>query len=164
MHGVSRGDVAARCLHAARAGLVGALAYLLAQELDRRLGNPRSNDLVLLGGLVTRQERLWRPLGFFMHLAAGAAFGVLFDAVAAPRLPGPYWLRGVAMAQIENVVLWPLVAVFDRIHPAIEHGELAPLNRPIYVAQAIWRHLALGVAVGALLGPSRDPDSPSEAA
>ena len=35
------------------AGMVGAVAYLVAQEVDRRIVNPRSNDLVLIGGMFT---------------------------------------------------------------------------------------------------------------
>lgn len=139
-------------VRAAAAGLVGALAYLAAQEADRRLVNPRSNDLVLLGGLATSRPALRRPLGLILHLLAGAAFGVVFRRVAAPRLPGPYWLRGVLAAQLENAVLWPLVLVLDRVHPAIRSGDLAPLNRPVYAVQAAWRHLALGAVLGAVHG------------
>jgi hypothetical protein len=134
------------------------VAYLAAQELDRRLGNPRSNDMILLGGMVTRRERAWTPLGTVMHLLAGATFGVTFETVVAPRLRGPYWLRGVVMAQAENVALWPLVILMDRLHPAVESGALAPMNHPIYFAQAAWRHLALGAVMGLVLGTPADGD------
>jgi hypothetical protein len=87
-----------------------------------------------------------------LHLLAGATFGLIFEAVVAPRLPGPYWLRGILMAQFENATLWPVLMVLDRIHPAVRSGELTPMNRPIYFGQAVWRHLALGVVMGALLG------------
>lgn len=146
-------------LRAVRAGLAGAAAYLVAQEIDRRMVNPRSNDLLLLGGMVTSQERLWRPLGLVMHFAAGATFGLLFQRIAAPRLPGPYWLRGMLLAQIENASLWPIVLLLDRTHIAVRRGDLAPMNQPVYFAQAVWRHLALGVLIGALLSPS-DADEP----
>ena len=73
----------------------------------------------------------------------------------APRLPGPYWLRGVAMAQAENLTLWPLVLLIDRSHPAVKSGDLAHMSRPIYFGQAVWRHLALGAVLGALLGCRR---------
>jgi hypothetical protein len=55
------------------------------------------------------------------------------------------------MAQAENVTLWPLVLLIDRSHVAVRHGELARMNRPIYFWQAVWRHLALGAVLGALL-------------
>jgi hypothetical protein len=137
------------------AGVGGGIAYLVAQEIDRRLVNPRSNDLVLLGGLVTSRPSVWRPLGLILHLLASASFGLIFEAVVAPRLPGPYWLRGVAMAQAENLTLWPLVLLIDRSHVAIRSGDLARMNRPVYVGQAVWRHFALGAVLGALLGDRR---------
>ena len=142
-----------RLARAALAGVAGALAYLAEQELDRRVANPRSDDLVLLGGLVTGRSEIWRPLGLGMHLCAGAAFGVGFETLVARRLPGPYWLRGAVAAQIENAALWPLIAVIDRVHPAVRRGALAPLNRPVYFAQAVPRHAALGAVLGLVLGP-----------
>ena len=139
----------------ALAGIVAALVYLAEQELDRRLLNPRSNDLDLLGGMLTDDDRLWRPLGMVMHLAAGASFGVLFDRVLGAHVPGPYWLRGVALAQLENAVLWPVVPVLDRVHPAVGQGTLAPMNRPPYFLQAVLRHLAFGATLGLLLDRRR---------
>ena len=142
------------------AGLGGGLAYLAAQEIDRRMVNPRSNDLVLLGGLVTDNSAVWRPLGLVMHLLASATFGLLFETMVAPRLPGPYWLRGVIMAQTENVTLWPLVLLIDRTHIAVKRGDLASMSRPVYFGQAAWRHLALGAVLGALLGRWRAGSAP----
>ena len=137
----------------ALAGVAAALAYLAEQEIDRRLVNPCSNDLDLLGGLVTDDDRFWLPPGLAMHLSAGAAFGIVFDRVIAGRLPGPYWLRGVTMAQVENAALWPLIPILDRVHPAVRRGRLTPMHRRAYFAQAVLRHLALGAALGLLLDP-----------
>lgn len=146
------------------AGVAGAFAYLAAQELDRAVVNPRSNDMILLGGMVTNRARYWMPLGTAMHLLAGASFGLVFEAVVAPRLRGPYWLRGILMAQAENASLWPLVMLLDRSHPAVKTGALAPMNRPVYAAQAVWRHLALGAVMGLILGaPSSAADDIHEA-
>lgn len=142
---------------AAAAGAAGALAYLAEQEVDRRVANPRSDDLILLGGMVTGVAGLWRPLGLAMHLTAGAVFGVLFELVVAPFLHGPYWLRGAVMAQAENLLLWPLIVVIDRVHPAVRQGALAPLNRPVYFAQAVLRHAALGGVLGLILGSPPKP-------
>jgi hypothetical protein len=144
-----------RTCEAAVAGLAGGVGYLAAQALDRRLVNPRSDDLVLLGGLVTGREALWRPLGLVMHLLAAATFGLIFDRLVAPHLPGPYWLRGVVMAQAENTTLWPLMLLINRSHPAVRHGELANLTRPVFYAQEAWRHLALGAGMGLVLGARR---------
>jgi hypothetical protein len=141
----------------ANAGVAAALAYLAEQELDRRLLNPRSDDLLLLGGLVTSNAPIRRPLGLAMHLVAGALFGVAFTRVAAPRLPGPEWLRGVMAAQLENAALWPIVMLLDRVHPAVRRGDLARLNRPSYFFQQVLRHLALGATVGLLAGGGPRP-------
>ena len=148
-----------RLARSAAAGAAAALAYLAEQEIDRRLLNPRSDDLLLLGGLVTRDARIWRPLGLAMHLTAGAVFGVAFDRVAARLVPGPGWLRGVVVAQVENAALWPLVALLEPVHPAVRRGMLAPLNRPPYFFQQVLRHLALGATVG-LLAPRPGPAAP----
>ncbi|MCC7368292.1 MAG: hypothetical protein IT306_07715 [Chloroflexi bacterium] len=142
-----------RSLRALAAGVAGALAYLAAQEIDRRLVNRGTNDLLLLGGLVTGNEAAWPPLGLLMHLSAGATFGLLFDRVAAPRLRGPMWLRGVLLAQIENTTLWPVVLLLDRSHVAVKRGHLAPMSTPTYFLQAVWRHAALGAVIGLLLPP-----------
>jgi hypothetical protein len=142
-----------RTVRSLLAGSAGAVAYLAAQEVDRRVVNPRSNDLLLLGGMVTTNETAWRPLGLVMHLLAGASFGLIFDRIVAPRLCGPYWLRGVLMAQFENATLWPLVLLLDRSHVAVKGGHLAPMHQPVYFGQAVWRHLALGAVMGWLLQP-----------
>jgi hypothetical protein len=144
-----------RVVRAALAGVAGALAYLAEQELDRRVANPRSDDLVLLGGMLTTRSSAWRPLGLGMHLAAGAVFGIAFEAVIAPLLRGPYWLRGAVMGQVENALLWPLIPIVDRVHPAVRVGALAPLNRRVYFAQAVLRHVALGAVLGLVLGAPR---------
>ena len=141
-----------RLVRAALAGVVGALGYLAEQELDRRVVNARSDDLILLGGLVTSEASGWRLIGLGMHLMAGAAFGVVFEAVVAPLLRGPYWLRGIVMGQAENAALWPIVVLVDRFHPAVRSGVLAPLNRPVYFAQSVLRHIALGAVLGLVLG------------
>lgn len=139
----------------ALAGVAGAFAYLAEQELDRRWLNSRSDDLILLGGMLVSDDRYARLLGLAMHLTAGGLFGVAFGRAMAPRLVGPYWLRGVVAAQIENAALWPLVIFLDRVHPAVRRGSLAPLSRPVYFGQAVLRHLALGATVGLLEGRSR---------
>jgi len=99
-----------------------------------------------------------------MHVLAGASFGVAFEAVVAPRLRGPYWLRGIQMAQAENASLWPLVMLMDRIHPSVKSGALAPMNRPAYFGQAVWRHLALGAIMGLVLGAPPADDAAQQAA
>jgi hypothetical protein len=109
------------------AGLAGAVAYLIAQEVDRRIVNPLSNDLVLLGGPFTSRPGLRLAVGLPLHLLGGVSMGLLFERWAATWLPGPYWLRGVMLLQIESATLFPLVRGMDRVHPAARSGELAPM-------------------------------------
>jgi len=143
-----------RVARAAVAGVVGAVAYLVAQEVDRRLVNPRSNDLVLIGGLFTASRSVARGLlGLVLHVLGGVSLGLAFEGFVARHLRGPYLLRGIVMVQVESALVFPSVFLFDRCHPAVESGELAPLGRPVYFVQQAWRHLALGATIGALLGP-----------
>ncbi len=138
------------------AGLAGAVAYLIAQEIDRRIVNPRANDLILLAGPFTSRPRLRLSLGLVLHLLGGASMGLFFERYAARHLHGPYWLRAIVLLQIENTTLFPLVWGINRVHPAVKTGELAPLWSTTYFAQEVWRHLALGAVMGALLGPPAD--------
>ncbi|MFN8525088.1 MAG: hypothetical protein U0821_18485 [Chloroflexota bacterium] len=159
--GIARPPLDYDMIRAALAGIAGALAYLAAQEVDRRIANPRSDDLALLAGWLSPRPRVYRPIGLAAHLMAGATFGLGFHRVVAPRLPGPLWLRGMLAAQAENALLWPLVWGVDRWHPAVMRGTLAPLNRGVYFRQSVWRHAALGLVLG-LLCP-RDPTQPAPA-
>jgi hypothetical protein len=143
------------------AGLAGSLAYLVAQEIDRRVANPRSNDLVLIGGMFTANRSAARGLiGLTLHLLGGVSLGLLFETFVGRRLPGPYWLRGILMVQVESATVFPVVVLFDRFHPAIRSGELAAVTRPVYFAQQAWRHLALGAVLGALLSPRSPSPTP----
>ena len=88
-----------------------------------------------------------------LHVLGGVSLGLAFEGFVARRLRGPYLLRGIVMVQVESALVFPSVFLFDRTHPAVKSGELAPLGRPVYFAQQAWRHLALGAVIGALLGP-----------
>ena len=140
-----------RALRIVWSGLGAGVAYLVAQEIDRKLVNPSSDDLILVGGFATGNPRYWRPVGAFNHFFVSLAFAVIYDRLVVSRLPGPSWLRGALAFQVENAVTWPLVMLCDRFHPAVQAGALSPLNRPIYFLQEIWRHLAFGVVLGLLL-------------
>ena len=138
-------------------GVAGSLASLVAQAVDRRIVNPRSDDLVLIGGMFTDRTPARGMIGLILHLLGGVSLGLLFEAYIRRRLWGPYWLRGIAMVQIENAAVFPVVVLLDRFHPAIRSGELAPVTRSVYFAQQAWRHLALGAVIGMLLSPGSPP-------
>jgi len=131
----------------AAAGAVAAAVWAVQQPADRRVFGVPYDDTELLGKLVTRGPA-WRPVGFAMHLANGAAFGAGY-AVLRDRIPLPAAARGPFAAMVENVVSWPGVAASERVHPA--RDELPRLwGTPGAFAQATWRHLLFGAVLGEL--------------
>src|SRR5262245_15170067 len=108
-----------------RAGVAGVAAtggWALAERpLARLLGTGDFGDVRLLGRLIA-PGRLWPVAGLAVHLGNGAAFGVAFDRLG---------LRGVRdavlVAEAENVALWPVMALLDRIHPDRRSGHWPPL-------------------------------------
>lgn len=136
-----------RMTRGAAAGAVAAAVWALQQPADQRVFGVPYDDTELLGKFVTRGPA-WRPAGWAIHLANGAAFGAAY-AHLAPRMPAPAWARGPLAAMVENVVSWPGVALSERLHPARE--ELPALWRvPGAFAQATWRHLLFGAVLGEL--------------
>lgn len=133
----------------ALAGLFGALAYLMEMGFDIAITRKRTNDLRLLAGLVPGGERFWPVLGTVIHFFNGAALGVIYARVQQ-SLPGRGWLRGLLFAQIENLVLWPLMILIDRVNPAIKSGSLPVYNRPLPFLQEVPRHAAYGAVLGAV--------------
>jgi hypothetical protein len=132
---------------AAVAGTVAAAAYLAEMAVDLPLLDCPTNDLLLLGGIFSRDRRVWPLVGTALHFGFGATLAQGYGLVAR-RLPGPPWLRGVAFTMVENTLLWGLVPLFDRFHPAIRAGDLPKMNRPIPFLQQVLRHIAYGAALG----------------
>jgi hypothetical protein len=89
----------------------------------------------------------WRALGLTLHLANGAAFGAAFDRAG---LSGPK--AGVAAAQLENLALWPALAVMDEIHPDRRDGSWPRLvtNRRILLQEVV-AHGLFGAVLGTLV-------------
>jgi hypothetical protein len=135
--------------HAILAGLAGAVAFLFAMAVDLAVLRRRTNDLRLLAGLLPGGARFWPLLGTLMHLANGAALGVLYGRLRRV-FPFSGWLAGSLFALAENLALWPIVALLDRVHPEIRAGRLEPFNRPVPFLQEVWRHLAYGLTLGIL--------------
>ncbi len=55
-------------------------------------------------------------------------------------------------AEAENALLWPLVAVLDRLHPDVRSGAWPPLARnPHAAAQEVLGHAVFGAVLGGLL-------------
>jgi len=136
----------------ARAGAAGgaaAVVWGLLEPLDRRLLRCDYSDIAILGKAVTRGPA-WRPVGFAIHAANGAAFGLVFEEVRRrTRLPARPLALGMALA--EHVALYPLGWFVERYHPARGEPGIPPLLRnPRAFAQATWRHAVFGVVLGRL--------------
>ncbi len=137
-------------LHAALAGAVAAAIWALQEPLDRRVFRFPYSDVALLGLFVTRGPH-WRPVGLALHVANGAAAGIVFWALHE-WLGGSVFWGAVAFALAEHVITFPLTWLTDRFHPARGAPELPMLHRSWRAfAQATWRHLLFGVVLGLIL-------------
>lgn len=133
----------------ALAGIVSGVAYLAAQSLDMSAARNRVDDRVLLGRLLPVSPSQATTAGTIMHLVNSVVFSAAFRLVGRDLLKGPMWFRGATFALIENVVLYPLVLLED-FHPALRDGQMDSFQSWTAFAQAMWRHLVLGVVLGAL--------------
>jgi len=81
---------------------------------------------------------------FAIQLCNGAAFGAAFEKAGLGGVRA-----GAAVAQIENFVLWPTMAVVDRVHPDRSDGTWPPLlaNRRA-TAQEVADHALFGAVLG----------------
>jgi hypothetical protein len=132
--------------------VVAAAAWAAAEPaLGRVAGTPYS-DVRLLGRVVTR-TRAWPVAGLALHLANGAAFGALFERSGLRGVKA-----GVCVAQAENLALWPLMAVVDRVHPDRRTRDWPPLvSSPRVAAYEVATHALFGAVLGALL-PKRETE------
>ena len=133
-------------MRGAVAGAIAAALWAAAEPaLGRAFGTPFS-DVRLLGRMVTR-GRLWPIAGVILHVGNGATFGWAFE-----RLGGKGALRGVVVAEIENLVLWPAMAIVDRVHPDRRDGTWPPLLAdPRTFAFEATTHALFGATLGALV-------------
>ncbi len=139
------------------AGLLSGLAFVAAEALDKVLLKGRYSDMKLLGMAVTRKSPHYLFVGLPWHLLNSVAFAYFYSKLAGPRLPGPGWLRGLALGMIENNVLWfGLITATNKVHPAVKDGSMPPIRLwgRDWVA-GIGRHVALGIVLG-LLCPVED--------
>jgi hypothetical protein len=135
-------------IRGALAGAAAAAAWAAAEPaVARLLGTPAGySDVRLLAGLLARDGARRRAAGLGAHLVNGAIFGAVFAAAG-----GRGWRQGLAAAQVENLALWPAMAIVDRIHPDRRNGAWPPLlpNGRVFAYEAVV-HALFGVALGAL--------------
>jgi len=139
-------DCMHRDSHAALAGATAAAAWIAAEPITRRLAGGTHRELRLISGLLAG-KRGGNALGLAVHLANGAAFGVAFS-----RFGGRGVRQAVVAAQVENAVLWPGMAIADRVHPDVRSGRWPRLvSDRGTILQEIGSHLVFGAVLGALI-------------
>jgi hypothetical protein len=131
---------------ALRGALVGAAAAAIWNGYDpllKRAFRTPYADSEVLGPFVTQgpHERL---ANLVTHAGGGATFGYFFE-----RFGGRGVRAGVTAAVLENTLLWPAVAVIERVHPKRKSGEWPPL---LFNARAFAAATAGHAIYGALLG------------
>src|SRR5690349_17170849 len=95
------------------AGLAAGLAFVLTMEIDLRLTGRNVDDRIALGRpLVAGRAERAKTVGLALHLVNSVGFAWLY-AWLQRWIPGPPWWRGVAMFNIENLLLYPLTAWED---------------------------------------------------
>jgi hypothetical protein len=130
---------------AAAAGAFAAAVWAAAEPAAGRAFATPYSDVRLLGAPLSQTH--WRVAGTAVHLANGAAAGVLF------RRLGLRGRRAGALAAVaENTLVWPAMAIVDRVHPDRRSGAWPPLLRNGRVfAQETAVHALFGAIVGGLL-------------
>lgn len=129
------------------AGAAASGAYAAAQAVDLRLLDYPTDDFVLLGRMVTEDERLMRPVGAVMHFSNGALLGIAYALVARDRLPGSPLVKGFSWTMMETFGLYPL-AFLENLHPGVREGRLPSYLSGKGFAQQIIRHVAYGLVLG----------------
>lgn len=129
-----------------RGGIVGALAAGAWNGYDpllKRVFRTPYADSEVLGPFITEGRYEW-VANLATHMAGGFAFGTFFE-----RFGGRTPQQGVVAAVAENTVLWPALAVIERVHPKRRRGEWPPL---LFDARAFGAATAGHAVFGVLLG------------
>jgi hypothetical protein len=119
-------------VRAAAAGSVAAVVWGLQVPLDQRVFGCDYSDVLVLG-------RGHRPVGFVVHAANGALFGLAFDALRR-RVDVDQRRLALALGIGEHLALWPFISLVDR----------SLVTSPRAFAQATYRHALFGFVLGRL--------------
>jgi hypothetical protein len=119
-------------VRAAAAGSLAAVVWGLQEPLDQRVFGCDYSDVLFLG-------RGRRSLGFVVHAANGALFGVAFGAVRR-RVDVDQRRLALGLALVEHLALWPFISLVDR----------SLVTSPRAFAQATYRHALFGLILGRL--------------
>jgi hypothetical protein len=126
---------------AAAAGVWAAAEPVLAGALGTGY-----TDVRFLGRFLP-SGRAWRVAGLAWHMANGAAFGAAFA-----RVGGRGWKQGLAAAQAENALTWPLLPVVSRRHPDYRCVRWRSARGQRIFAQEVAMHALFGMLLGGLAG------------
>jgi hypothetical protein len=137
-----------RIVNGALAGMAGGTVFAIVMKLDMALSGRRVDDFQLLAGFGPLRDK-WPVVGAVIHAFNSITVGALYGIVSS-HLPGSGWRKGLGFALAENTILWPVLTVLDRVHPAIKAGELPVYNRPWPFFVENLRHAAFGIVLGAL--------------
>jgi hypothetical protein len=133
-------------MRGAVAGAIAAALWAAAEPALGRTFRTPFSDVRLLGRMTTSGP-LWPVVGVALHIGNGAAFGWSFE-----RLGGRGARRGVIVAELENLALWPAMAIVDRIHPDRRDGTWPPLLTDVRTfAFEATTHALFGATLGALV-------------
>ena len=137
-------------MRGATAGALAAAGWAASEPLLRRAFGTPYSDVRLIGRMVTRGPA-WPVAGVAVHVVNGAVFGAVFA-----RLGGRGVRAGVLAAEAENLALWPLITVVDRIHPDRRERNWPRLATSRRVAlYEVTAHALFGALLGLAL-PARD--------
>jgi hypothetical protein len=120
-------------LRAAVAGSAAAVVWGAQEPLDQRVFGCDYSDVLFLG-------RGHRSVGFVVHAANGALFGLAFDAVRR-RVDVDQRRLALALALGEHLALWPFIGLVDR----------SLVTSPRAFMQATYRHALFGFVLGRLV-------------
>jgi hypothetical protein len=135
-------------IRAAAAGAVAAVVWGAQEPIDQRVFRCDYSDIAVLGKAISRKR--WRAVGFAVHAANGAVFGVVYDSLGR-RLPIGQRRLAVGMALAEHAALYPFSYFVDRYHPTRGEPGIPPLlTNPRAFAQGMWRHALFGWMLGSL--------------
>ena len=130
-------------MRGALAGALAAAAWMACDPVIKRALRTPYSDAELLGPFITRGRYEWLA-NLATHSTGGATFGYLFE-----RLGGRGVKAGVAAALAENTLLWPGIALFDRIHPKRRDGTWPKLaTSPRAFGSAAAGHAIFGLLLG----------------
>jgi len=129
-------------------GVVAGAAFVAVLEADLRLTGRNVDDLIILGRPFVKNPAHARLAGGAIHAINSIALAGLYATVEG-RFPGPAWLKGVAFANIENLILYP-VTFFEDKHPALRDGQVDRYFTWPAFWQSVPRHIAYGAVMAAL--------------